>query len=201
MVSKHFFHDGFSIRMEKPNCNMKLLKSLMAAVLADLLRVAYDCVNLLKWSATIRMYAKPHLHLSRRNKLTDTIRKGYLDSMEASGAISLRFQSLFNKSASFVTIPLFFQVRNLFWTNIFHASRKLCKTCLGIIFWKNYLLLLCCFSNQNTIFYNKLFSVILFELRIIYTAVWLDLYSAAAAGGGGEGEGWHRDKVPFFELG
>ena len=76
---------------------MKLLKNLLAAVLADILRDAYDCVNFL------RMYSKPNLHLSRRNKLTDTITKVYLNSMDASGATSLRFQSDFNKSASFVT--------------------------------------------------------------------------------------------------
>ena len=76
---------------------MKLLKNLLAALLADILRDAYDCVNFL------RMYSKPNLHLSSRKKLTDTITKGYLDSMDASGATSLRFQSDFNKSASFVT--------------------------------------------------------------------------------------------------
>ena len=75
---------------------MKLLKGLLAAVLADLLRDAYDWVNFL------RMYSKPHLHLSRRNKLTDAIPKGYRDSMDASGATSLPFQSHVNKSAYFV---------------------------------------------------------------------------------------------------
>ena len=76
---------------------MKLLKGLLAAVLADLLRDAYDCMNFL------RMHSKPHLHLLRRNKLTDTIPKGYRDSVDASGAASLPFQSHFNKSASFAT--------------------------------------------------------------------------------------------------
>ena len=57
----------------------------------------------LKWSLIIRMYSKSHLHLSRRNKLTDTISKRYLDSMGAIGAISLRFQSHFNKSAFFLS--------------------------------------------------------------------------------------------------
>ena len=76
---------------------MKLLKNLLAALLADILRDAYDCVNFL------RMYSKQNLHLSSLNKLTDTITKGYLDSMDASGATSLRFQSDLNKSASFVT--------------------------------------------------------------------------------------------------
>ena len=148
------------------------------------------------------MYSKPHSHLSRRNKLTDTMSKRYLDSMGAIGAISLRFQSHFNKSAFFFCHikfdifchiwpikPLFCQVRTLFWTKMLHVFRKLCKNYLVMIFWQNYLLLFCCFSSQNIIFYIKLFSVTLFELRINYTAVWLVLYRAAVAGGWGKGGG------------
>ena len=146
------------------------------------------------------MYSKPHLHLSRRNKLTDTISKRYLDSMGAIGAISLRFQSHSINLHFFYHIkvnifchiwpvkPLFCQVRNLFWTKMFHVFRKLCKNDLVITFWQNYLFLLCCF-NQNIIFYIKLFSVTLFELRINYTAFWLVLYRATAAGGWGKGGG------------